>query len=69
MGEDWIEKVELMDEFFHPKKKMLSRMYRITYSPKDPSLKSPGAFNDIVLGIQNKIRNEIVEHIDDIILR
>lgn len=69
MGGDWIEKVTLKDEFYHPKKKMLSRTYRITYSPKDPSLNSPGEFKEIVLEIQNRIRGEITNQIPNIELR
>ena len=69
IGGDWIEKVTLEDEFYHPKKNMLSRMYRLTYSPKDPTLSDPGEFRDLVLGIQNKIRDGLVGVITDIQLR
>lgn len=63
IGGDWIEKVELKDEFFHPKKKMLSRMYRVTYSPKDPSLKDPGEFTKIVLEIQDNVREQVEKNL------
>lgn len=58
---DWVEKIELKDYFFHTKKQSHSRMYRITYSPNDPDMKSPGQFNTIVLQYQKQIR-EIIEN-------
>lgn len=69
IGGDWIETVELRDEFYHPKKKMLSRMYRLTYSPKDPSLSDPGTFRELILSIQNKIRDGLVGAIPGLELR
>lgn len=58
---DWAEKVELMDEFFHPKKQMESRMYRITYSPNDPGLNDPGKFTEIANDIQERLRSEVTK--------
>ncbi len=59
VGGDWVEEVKLMDRFFHPKKKMYSLMYRIVYSPSDPSLKDPGEFTKKINSIQDNIRIEV----------
>ena len=63
-GGDWIERVEMQDEFLHPKKKMWSRMYRIIYSPNDPRLNNPSEFTEIVLSIQNDIRDNISTYLN-----
>ena len=56
---DNVEAVELKDEFFHPKKKKHSRMYRIVYSPTDPDLKDPSVFTDMCNSIQQDIIKEV----------
>jgi phenylalanyl-tRNA synthetase alpha chain len=57
MANDQIEKVELLDKFFHEKKQSHSKTFRITYSPNEPSLTNPAAFNDKVNSIQQNIRD------------
>jgi phenylalanyl-tRNA synthetase alpha chain len=41
IGGEWVEKIELRDKFYHNKKQLNARMYRIYYSPtadiRDPS--------------------------------
>lgn len=54
---DWVEEIELKDTFFHPKKCMLSHMYRITYSPYDCSLNNPSEFTTIINDLQDKLIN------------
>jgi phenylalanyl-tRNA synthetase alpha chain len=62
-GEDWVEKVQLMDKFFHPKKQMHSRMYRITYSPKS-EMNDPGEFTRTINRIQENIREHVEKTLD-----
>jgi len=57
---DWVENVTLKDEFFHKKSQKHSRMYRLLYSPNDPSLKNPSKFKDIINIIFNNLRKELV---------
>lgn len=64
VGEEWIESVIFMDSFYHPKHNKYSHMYRITYSPNDPSLKNPSEFTQISLNIHNKIRDRINNELD-----
>lgn len=56
---DIIESVEMMDQFFHPKKNMLSRMYRITYSPPDPNMNNPGVLTELA----NRLHRDISDNI------
>lgn len=56
---DWVEKVEKRDQFFHPKDKKYARMYRITYSPFDASLKNPADFTEKIMKFQNEIREQV----------
>ena len=44
---DYAEEVKLMDEFYHTKNKQSSRMYRITYSPINPSMNNGSEFTNI----------------------
>lgn len=67
VGGDLIEEVKLMDEFYHPKKKMHSRMYRIVYSPNVVSTNDPGEFTRLVNKIQDQIREKVSKL--DLILR
>lgn len=58
------EDVKLMDQFFHPKKQKHSRMYRITYSPTDPSLKDPSEFTDMCNSVQDRLRDLVDNKLD-----
>jgi len=58
---DWIANVEKRDEFFHPKHQKLARMYRLDYSPYDPSLKNPSDFKKKITELQNTVRKRVVE--------
>jgi phenylalanyl-tRNA synthetase alpha chain len=64
VGRDWIAEVKLMDEFYHSKKQAHSRMYRIIYSPNDPSLKNPGMFTELINKYQNTIGKQVIEYLD-----
>ena len=68
MCDEWIEEIKLMDKFYHQKKKQHARMYRIIYSPNDPSLKDPSQFNTCVNKIQDNLRNNIDEKLN-VVLR
>lgn len=61
---EWIEEVKIFDEFFHPKKKMLSRAYKLILSPIDPNLKDPGTFNQKMNDLLELVRGEIQNKID-----
>ncbi len=65
---DWIKQIDLSDEFFHKQKNMTSRMFRITYSPTDPSLTDPAKFTEKCNMLQDNFRNEIKNKLD-VILR
>jgi len=65
---DYVCEVKLVDKFYHPKKKIHSRMYRIIYMPSDVSLKNPAEFTNITNKSQEKIRS-ILEDKLKIILR
>ena len=56
---DWIKSVDLKDEFYHKKKSMLSRMYRIVYEPIDPSMNDPAKFTKICNELQDKVREKV----------
>lgn len=64
---EYVELVDLKDSFVHPQKGY-SRMYRITYSPNDASLKNPSEFTEICNNLQNMVRKEIASKIN-VILR
>jgi phenylalanyl-tRNA synthetase alpha chain len=53
---NWIEQIKLMDEFVHPKKEITSRMYRIIFSPIDPSLTDPAKFTEKCNNLQDHFR-------------
>ena len=57
--QEWVEEVKLMDTFYNKKREMHSRMYRLTYSPIDPSLKDPSDFNKLCNDIQNNLREKV----------
>jgi phenylalanyl-tRNA synthetase alpha chain len=63
IGGNWVENVKTMDAFFHKKKNQHSRTFTITFSPNDPSLKDPTAFRDLVLNIQENIRNSVSKNL------
>jgi phenylalanyl-tRNA synthetase alpha chain len=56
-----IEQIKLIDCFFHPKKELYSRTYKLTYSPCDPLLKDPAKFNSIVNAIQTNLGIKLAE--------
>jgi phenylalanyl-tRNA synthetase alpha chain len=64
VGGDWISSVDLMDEFYHPKKQKHSRMYRITYLPLDPNLKDGSVFKEKCVFIQDQIRHKVQAKLD-----
>jgi phenylalanyl-tRNA synthetase alpha chain len=59
VGGNWVENVKIMDAFFHKKKNQHSRTFTITFSPNDPSMKDPTQFRDLVLTIQENIRQGV----------
>lgn len=56
IGGDLVEQVEIMDEFFHPKKKMMSQCYRIVYRSNERPLTK-----DEINEIHRQISNGFVE--------
>jgi phenylalanyl-tRNA synthetase alpha chain len=60
---DWVESVECFDEFYHPKRKQLSKAFRITYSPMDPDMKDPALFTNKCNTLQETLR-ELVQKLD-----
>lgn len=63
LSNDMIEKVDLLDKFYHEKKNKHSRTFRIIYSSNDPSLTSPSIFNETVNKYQENIRKIISERL------
>lgn len=60
---EWAKKIELLDSYIHPKTNKLSRMYRITYAPYEPSLKNGAEFTEICNSYQYTIRSEVSNNI------
>ena len=58
IGGEWVESIELRDIFYHPKKNMNTRMYRIYYSP-DAEMRDPSELNKIAKTVHESIRNAI----------
>lgn len=54
-----IENVELIDEFYHPKKKQYSRCYRMTLNPM-LELNNPGDFFKICNKLMIELRDQII---------
>jgi len=65
---EWVEMIKLHDQFFHPKMKMTSRMYRTTFSPIDPSLSDHAEFTRICNKLQGEFR-ETIGKLLNVILR
>ena len=65
---DYVGEVKMIDTFYHPKKKLHSRAYRIFYTPNDPYLRDPGEFAELANSYQDIIRNKINNEIS-VILR
>jgi phenylalanyl-tRNA synthetase alpha chain len=57
-AEDWIERVELLDEFVHPKTGRVSHCYRITYRSMDRSLT-----NEEIDGLQARVRAHVADRL------
>jgi len=63
-GDEWIKLVELKDEFFHPKKQLHSKMFRITYDPIDPNLKDGSEFKGKVMEMHEVIRKQLADQLN-----
>ena len=48
---DNVKHVELIDAFYHPKKKRYSRCYRLHFSPLDPDMTNAADFTSLVLSV------------------
>lgn len=59
IGGNWVEAVILKDTFTHPKTMVMSRMYRILYSPTDSDLNDHAKI--IINGFQDNILAKIHE--------
>ena len=59
MSNDLIEEVKLKDIFYHPKKQMFTRMYRLAFSPIDPSFKDPGKFTKMCNEIMRQVSKNV----------
>lgn len=55
-----IENIELIDEFYHPKKKQYSRCYRMTLNPM-LDLSNPGDFFKICNNLMIELRDQIID--------
>ena len=55
-----IENIELIDEFYHPKKKQISRCYRMTLNPM-LDLNDPGEFFKICNKLMIDLRDQIID--------
>jgi phenylalanyl-tRNA synthetase alpha chain len=60
---DWVENIELKDKFVNPKTNKNSRMYRITYSPMDQTLKDGNDFKEKV----NEIQASVIKNVSNIL--
>jgi phenylalanyl-tRNA synthetase alpha chain len=58
---DIVESVTLFDQFYHPKKQMLSRAYRIKYSVPDPSMKNGSDLTTMVNTLHGEIASQLAE--------
>lgn len=54
-----IENIQLIDEFFHPKKSQYSRCYRMTLSPNN-NLSDPSEFTILCNKIMLELRDELI---------
>jgi phenylalanyl-tRNA synthetase alpha chain len=67
-SDDMLEEVKLMDSFYNSKLLKYSRTYRLTYSPKDATIKNPGEFSQLCNKMQDDIRKIVMEKMD-VVLR
>ena len=58
-----IEDITCFDAFFHPKKKMLSHAYHITYSPPDTIINDPAVLSKLA----NELNQSYYETINDVL--
>lgn len=58
IGGEWVECIELKDMFYHPKKKMNTRMYRIYYYPS-AEMRDPSELSKISKIVHESIRTAI----------
>ena len=66
---EWVEQIQCMDEFYHKKKNLYSRMYRMTYSPVDPNIKDFGVFTKLINKMQDEFRDILANSDLEVILR
>ena len=64
---DLLEQIKRFDEFFHPKKKMISQAYRLSYSPPT-SFSDPAEFTKTVNEIQDTLYDAVGKKLN-VILR
>jgi phenylalanyl-tRNA synthetase alpha chain len=58
-----IQEIYMFDTFFHPKQKMLSRTYRITYLPCDTIISNPAIFTSYTNELHNTYYKNINQHV------
>lgn len=61
IGGNEVENVEIIDKFYHPKKQMHSRTYRLTFSCQDVSIKNQGQYNDLINKFMNDLKPEVTK--------
>ena len=61
---DMIECIEHFDSFYHPKKKMLSHAYHITYSCPDTKITDPAILTKMSIDLHKSIYEEINEKLN-----
>ena len=61
-----LEQIECFDKFYHPKKKMMSHAYRLTYSAPD-TLSDPGTFSKRINTVHARVAQEVGQKLNVII--